>query len=119
MHAFTDAERAERRLTRFEDVKVPVGKLLGLTNKGWRRGEPQDAGVECWITRPVPGGSLVVNLDPGIPVGVVTLFEEQCLTAVWLNDRGGDWRPRGSRTFGELDPVTASEVLADLSSLTI
>ncbi|PRY41731.1 DUF4132 domain-containing protein [Umezawaea tangerina] len=119
VHAFTDAERAERRLTRFEDVKVPVGKLLGLTNKGWRRGEPQDAGVECWITRPVPGGSLVVNLDPGIPVGVVTLFEEQCLTAVWLNDRGGDWRPRGSRTFGELDPVTASEVLADLSSLTI
>ncbi|WNV84677.1 DUF4132 domain-containing protein [Umezawaea sp. Da 62-37] len=118
VHAFTDAERAAKTLTRFEGVEVPVGKLLGLTNRGWRRGEPQDAGVECWITRPVPGGTLVVNLDPGIAVGVVTMFEEQRLTNVWLNDRGGDWRPRGSRTFGELDPITASEVLADLSSLT-
>ena len=118
VHAFTDEERTGNALTRFEGVTVPVGKVLGLVNRGWHRGEPQDAGVECWITKPVPGGSLVVNLDPGIPVGIVTMFEEQKLTSVWLNDRGGDWVRRGSRKFAELDPITASELLADLSSLT-
>ncbi len=118
VHALTQDEVAAPSLKRFENLVVPVGKLLGLTNKGWQRGEPQDAGVECWITRPVPGGSLVVNLNPGIPVGVVTLFEEQTLTDVWLNNGGGAWHRRGSRTFGELDPITASEVLAELTSLT-
>ncbi|MEO6090285.1 MAG: DUF4132 domain-containing protein [Umezawaea sp.] len=119
VHALTEDERTATALKRFQDAKVPVGKLLGLTNKGWQRGQPQDAGVECWITRPLPdGGSVVVNLDPGIAVGVVTMFEEQKLTDVWLNDRGGEWHRRGGRAFGELDPITASEVLADLTSLT-
>ncbi|MCS7481931.1 WGR and DUF4132 domain-containing protein [Umezawaea endophytica] len=119
VHALAEDERSASELKRFQNVTVPVGKVLGLTNKGWRRGEPQDAGVECWITRPVPGGgSIVVNLDPGIPVGVVTLFENQTLSGVWFNDRGSEWRRDGARTFGELDPITASEVLTELTSLT-
>ncbi|HEX6347555.1 DUF4132 domain-containing protein [Umezawaea sp.] len=118
VHRLSEDERTASTLKRFQNTTVPVGKLLGLTNRGWQRGEPQDAGMECWITRPVAGGTVVVNLNPGIAVGVVTMFEDQELTDVWLNDRGGAWRRGGSRTFGELDPITASEVLADLTSLT-
>jgi predicted DNA-binding WGR domain protein len=119
VHALTEDERTATTLERFQDAKVPVGKLLGLTNKGWRRGVPQDAGMECWITRPLPGGgSVVVNLDPGIAVGVVTMFEEQRLADIWHNAGGNEWNRTGARKFGELDPVTASEVLADLTSLT-
>lgn len=96
-----------------------VDKLLGLTNKGWRRGEPQDGGMECWITRPLPGGgTVVVNLDPGIAVGVVTMFEEQRLTDIWHHVGGNEWHRTGARKFGDLDPITASEVLAGLTSLT-
>jgi hypothetical protein len=119
VHALAEDERTASELKRFQNVTVPVGKVLGLTNKGWQRGEPQDAGVECWITRPVPGGgSIVVNLDPGIAVGVVTMFENQTLSGVWFNDRGSEWRRDGARKFGELDPITASEVLTELTSLT-
>ncbi|MGV9364037.1 DUF4132 domain-containing protein [Amycolatopsis sp. NPDC003731] len=116
-----DAEKAATTLKRFEGLKVPVGKVLGLTQRGWVRGEPQDAGIECWISRPAPGGfSVVVDLDPGIAAGDVTWEPEQVLGAIWLDDTGGGhWRRLGStRPFGDLDPVTASEVLADLEGLT-
>ena len=116
-----DAEKSETTLKRFEGLKVPVGKVLGLTQRGWVRGEPQDAGIECWISRPAPGGvSVVVGLDPGIAVGDVTWEPEQVLGTIWLDDTGGGhWRRSGSaRPFGDLDPVTTSEVLADLEGLT-
>ncbi|MBE8525844.1 DUF4132 domain-containing protein [Amycolatopsis sp. H6(2020)] len=116
-----DAEKSATTLKRFEGLKVPVGKVLGLTQRGWVRGEPQDAGIECWISRPAPGGvSVVVDLDPGIAVGDVTWEPEQVLGTIWLDDTGGGhWRRSGSaRPFGDLDPVTASEVLADLEGLT-
>ncbi|CCH31005.1 DUF4132 domain-containing protein [Actinosynnema sp. NPDC047251] len=120
VHRFTDQERTSSRLERFENVPIPVGRLLGLTKHGWRRGTPMDGGVECWMLRPLPGGGTVVaNLDPGIAVGVVDMFPEQKLSGIWVDDGdGGDWSPRGSRRFGELDPVTASELLAELTSLT-
>ncbi|MGM1058652.1 DUF4132 domain-containing protein [Saccharothrix sp. Mg75] len=120
VHALTGAELRASRLERFEGSVVPVGRLLGLTKRGWERGQPQDAGVECWITRPLAdGGAVVVNLDPGIAVGIPHEFPEQQLTDIWVADAAGpDWRPRGGRTFGELDPVTASEVLAEFTALT-
>ncbi|MBY8851742.1 DUF4132 domain-containing protein, partial [Saccharothrix sp. MB29] len=120
VHALDGAERRAAKLERFEGSVVPVGRLLGLTKRGWERGQPQDAGVECWITRPLAdGGSVVVNLDPGIAVGIPHEFPEQKLTDIWVTDASGPgWRPRGGRTFGELDPVTASEVLAEFTALT-
>ncbi|MFC6089859.1 DUF4132 domain-containing protein [Saccharothrix lopnurensis] len=120
VHALGDGERRAARLERFEGSVVPVGRLLGLTTRGWVRGEPQDAGVEGWITRPLAdGGAVVVNLDPGIAVGIPHEFPEQKLTDIWVNDGGGgEWRPRSGRTFGELDAVTASELLAEFTALT-
>jgi hypothetical protein len=121
VYALTGEERASGRLERFEGLIVPVGKVLGLERRGWRRGEPQDAGIERWISRQVTEGRyVVIDLDPGIAVGVVDALPEQTLQYVWLGDRPTDfWPSRGaSRRFGELDPATASEVLADLTELT-
>jgi hypothetical protein len=120
VHALTDEERAATGLARFTGVKVPTTKVLGLERRGWRRGQPQDAGIQGWMERVVPGGrAVVVDLDPGIVVGMVTEFPEQRLDSVWLNDRPtGGWRPEGVLRFGELDPVTASEVLRDLTEVT-
>ncbi|TNY37253.1 DUF4132 domain-containing protein [Thermomonospora catenispora] len=121
VHALTDEERTSGRLPRFEGVTVPGYTVLGLTRRGWERGAPLDNGVERWISKPVPGGlHVVIDLDPGIWVGVRgDDQEDQTLDTVWINDRPDDfWSDdRIRHSFGELDPVTASEVLADLAWL--
>ncbi|WP_244305146.1 DUF4132 domain-containing protein [Kitasatospora cheerisanensis] len=119
--ALTAEESAGHRLHRFEGAKVPVGRLLGLTKRGWRRGSPQDAGVERWFHKPLPDGRhLVVALDPGIWVGAVSENAEQTFSTVWLDTRAYDYWPTHthSERFADLDAVTASELLADLEELT-
>lgn len=124
--ALTEQERAGSRLTRFEGRAVPVGKVLGLVNRSWQRAEPWDGGVEQNITRMISAQLyLTVDLEPGIPVGSVTLLgPEQTLSHVYLSslryggrrgDRPDD--PAGPR-LGDLDPITASELLGDLTRLT-
>ncbi|SDP15628.1 DUF4132 domain-containing protein [Lentzea jiangxiensis] len=121
VHAFAPGEDLVPQLQEYVGRKVPVGKLLGLTQRGWVRGEPQDAGVECWMTRPLPaGGALVACLDPGIAVGAVDVFPEIAFSSLWFSATGrGAWvapRDGGPTTF-EVDPVTASELLSELESL--
>ncbi|MFI0351137.1 DUF4132 domain-containing protein [Actinomadura sp. 9N407] len=116
VHALTEQERDGARLERFEGRAVPVGKVVGLERRGWRRGDPQDAGVESWISRQVADDRFVViGLDPGIIAGAFDEFPEQTLYGVRLTDA-----PHGSRScrFGDLDRATASEILADLLALT-
>jgi hypothetical protein len=111
VHRFTDAELSSAVLDRYRDVEVEVGRLLGLTKGAWERGAPMDAGIENEIRRPLPdGGSIEVTLDPGIVVGEPHEAGPQTLREVGLCG--------GKRTFAELGPVTASEVLAELATLT-
>ncbi|MGW0391859.1 DUF4132 domain-containing protein [Streptomyces sp. NPDC003042] len=119
--AVTEEEAAGARLTRFEGITVPVGKLLGMQKRGWERGVPQDAGVERWFSRRLgPECHLVIALDEGIAVGMTSEFPDQRLDTVWLDKQPGDhWQSRTyPMRFGDLDPVTVSEVLADLTELT-
>ncbi|MEU7033419.1 DUF4132 domain-containing protein [Streptomyces sp. NPDC046237] len=119
--AATEEEAAGARLTRFEGVTVPVGKLLGLQKRGWERGEPQDAGVERWFSRRIgPERHLVIALDPGIAVGNTEMFENQTLETIWLDKRPCDHRAGRDHVlkFADIDPVTVSELLADLTGLT-
>ncbi|WP_326769143.1 DUF4132 domain-containing protein [Streptomyces sp. NBC_01591] len=116
-----EEEYAGYRLTRFEGLKVPIGKVLGLERRGWQRGTPQDAGVERWISKRLGDDCyLVIALDPGIAVGVVDMFPEQNLETVWLDNQPDDhWTRRShSLRFAGMDPVTVSELLGDLAELT-
>ncbi|MFC5003229.1 DUF4132 domain-containing protein [Dactylosporangium cerinum] len=120
VHALTAEERASAELTRFAGRKVPTTTLLGLERRGWQRGVPQDAGVQGWIWRPTPTGrAVVIDLNPGIPIGAFDISPEQEVTTVWLNHRAwGDWLPQHlTLPFAELDDVTASEVLRDLTDI--
>ncbi|MEV6237398.1 DUF4132 domain-containing protein [Lentzea sp. NPDC051838] len=120
VHQLGSGEDLLGRLKKYCDTPYPFGKILGLTKRSWVRGTPQDAGVECWMTRPVPdGGALVVRLDPGIAVGVVDEFPEISLTDVWFSPSGkGEWSaPKDAPTTIALDPVTISELLSELESL--
>ncbi|MFD6531493.1 DUF4132 domain-containing protein [Streptomyces sp. NPDC060184] len=118
--ALTDEERTGNRLARFEGVTVPTVEVLGLERRGWERGAPQDAGVVGWISKRLGEELyLVVGFYEGIVAGSPQAFPDQRLEAVWLGERPGDHWPHGTYThlFGGLDPVTASEALADLTAL--
>ncbi|HEU5031217.1 MAG TPA: DUF4132 domain-containing protein [Spirillospora sp.] len=123
VHALTGAERDGGRLERFEHLKVPLGTVVGLVGRGWEIGAPQDGGVQEWISRRVPGNRhVVIDLEPGIYAGELAASgDHQTLTTVWLGAEAGAHRYRSTRDaplrFGDLDDVTASEILADLTRL--
>ncbi|MCS7480596.1 DUF4132 domain-containing protein [Umezawaea endophytica] len=111
VHRFTEAELTSRVLDRFKGVDVEVGRLLRLTKGAWERGTPMDAGIENEITRPLPGGGTIeITLDPGLVIGEPHESGPQLLREVYLVGT--------KHTFADLNPVTASEVLAELATLT-
>ena len=118
----TGPEGAATRLTRFEGVTVPVGRVLGLVRRGWRRGTPRDAGVEITISRELgPRLHAVIDLDPGIAVGSVEALGDQTLRKVYLSrEPSGSWsrEDEAGLRFDRLDPITASELIGDLTTLT-
>lgn len=123
VYALTDEERASTKLTRFAGLDIPVGRVLGLERRGWQRGAPQDAGIQGWIWRPLPGGgSLTATLDPGITVGYVDEWgQTQRLPEVFLSRYfGGEerWSATDYPTFAALDEIAASELLRDLIEVT-
>ncbi|GAA3861807.1 hypothetical protein GCM10022243_30100 [Saccharothrix violaceirubra] len=120
VHHFTPEDKSRRTLPRFEGRSAPVGAVLGLTKENWQRGRPQDGGLECWITRPLPtGGALVATLEPGIIVGLVEEHPTQTLAHIWISrHQEGTWNPEGTRTLAELDDITLSEIAAELTYLT-
>ncbi|MEV6276111.1 DUF4132 domain-containing protein [Nocardia sp. NPDC051832] len=120
-HTLTTAELGAKTLDRFHGLPVPTGRALGMTKYGWDRQPPQDAGVSNHIFRPIgAAGSVVADLDPGIPVGMVHELGDQKITSVHLTPTGheGSWATDVHRRFGELDPVSASELLRELHILT-
>ncbi|GLW74857.1 hypothetical protein Kpho02_71540 [Kitasatospora phosalacinea] len=123
VHALTEQERAGHRLARFEGGPVvPTVRFLALERRGWERGSPQDNGVSRWLSRRVgPAGHLVVVPERGIAAGTRDVHPEQSVREVWLGPRPGEYRVAGAgaATLAALDPVTASELLADLTELTV
>lgn len=120
VHTPTETELAAHRLTRFEGITVHVGKLLGLERRGWHRTAPEDAGIQGWIERELPGGGgVVIGLDPGIVVGIVDEFVDQKLDEIWVR-RAQDsyWGNERVGSFGDLDAVTRSEIIRDLGEIT-
>ncbi|MEV5543968.1 DUF4132 domain-containing protein [Saccharopolyspora shandongensis] len=120
VHTLTDDEKAATELNRFTGHTVSTYAVVGLERRGWKRAADKENGVESWISRPIPvHREIVLNLDPGIYVGILDEMPEQRLEAVWISIGSASYAsPHSAITFGELDPVIASEILADLTELT-
>jgi len=120
--SLTAEEAATARLTRFEGVTVPTGRVIGLERKGWRRETPQDAGVQGRIELDLgPERQVVIDLDPGIAVGAMDVFPEQKLEMIFVTDgTRSRWHHTtdGHIPLGRLDAVAASEIIRDLTELT-
>lgn len=117
--AFTEAERGAAETHRFDGVRVGGRRLRGLRPQGWST----DTGSEHVhaVQRPVA-------LPDGTRLVAVLRFEDgfwhrpgpegdgiQTLRTLTLSDTG--WRAAAAHRFGDLDPVTASEVLRTPSLL--
>ncbi|APU16001.1 DUF4132 domain-containing protein [Actinoalloteichus fjordicus] len=123
VHRLTEAERSARELSRFQRGRaVPPATILGMASRGWERAEPQGNGEMPWISRPVPGGRrVVIELEPGLSAGDPGAMGDQTLERIWLTEGSPQhWfhGREGSLPFGELDPITASELVTELTGLT-
>nr|WP_059253126.1 WGR and DUF4132 domain-containing protein [Escherichia albertii] len=120
----TEAEHNASELARWADRKCPSGRVMGLANKGWLRGEPQDGGWIGWMIKPLGRWSLIMEIDEGFAVGMspAELSAEQLLSKIWLWDGKAENYGWGSNTsqemqFSALDDITASELINDIESL--
>ncbi|MFF2814976.1 DUF4132 domain-containing protein [Kitasatospora cineracea] len=123
VRSLTAEEAAGHRLPRFEGRTVPAEAAQALARRGpdWSHGETDGNGTRSSLRKLLPDGHrLTVSLDPGLPLGPAAELPDQTLREVWLGTRTGPYSPtaRHLRPFARLDPVTASEVLADLEELT-
>ncbi|EFD5300208.1 DUF4132 domain-containing protein [Escherichia coli] len=123
-YALTEAERNASELTRWAGRKCPSGRGMGLANKGWMRGEPQDGGWIGWMIKPLGRWSLIMEIDEGFAVGMspAELSAEQLLSKLWLWEGKAESYGWGSNStqeaqFSVLDAITASELINDIEAL--
>lgn len=112
------SERAVTKLLRWKGAKVPTGRVLGLVNKGWRRGMAQDGGGIWYFTKPLGDGRVIeLLLDPGIIVGMVNEYPEQELGDVQYGKAGSWGEMRDPDPLTGLDDIATSELIRDLEAL--
>ncbi|MCH0694977.1 WGR and DUF4132 domain-containing protein [Escherichia coli] len=123
-YTLTETERNASELTRWAGRKCPSGRVMGLANKGWLRGEPQDGGWIGWMIKPLGRWSLIMEINEGFAVGMspAELSAEQLLSKPWLWDGKAEsygWGRNSSQEvlFSVLDDITASELINDIESL--
>ncbi|HGW0967161.1 TPA: DUF4132 domain-containing protein [Escherichia coli] len=123
-YALTEAERNASELTRWAGRKCPSGRVMGLANKGWMRGEPQDGGWIGWMIKPLGRWSLIMEIDEGFAVGMspAELSAEQLLSKLWLwegkaESYGWGCNSTQEAQFSVLDAITASELINDIEAL--
>lgn len=123
-YALTETERNASELTRWAGRKCPSGRVMGLANKGWVRGEPQDGGWIGWMIKPLGRWSLIMEIDEGFAVGMspAELSAEQLLSKLWLWEGKAESYGWGSNStqeaqFSVLDAITASELINDIEAL--
>ncbi|MEV4516497.1 DUF4132 domain-containing protein [Dactylosporangium sp. NPDC049525] len=117
-HGLTAQERDRDTLARFVGAKAPSGRFAGLTRGAWRR---TDGLHGDWggIERDLPGGRIaVVELDPGLHYGDVSVDPVQTVTAVRVETGHTGGRGRQRVPLSGLDPIGAFELVRDLEEAT-
>jgi hypothetical protein len=102
--ALEPKEKGKTKLDRVKGRKVKTGKVMGLQNRGWRKGSPQDAGQIYEMVKPLGElGQAELAFDPGINAGGMDSVEpEQTLGELTLPVKAE-----------ALDPILFSELVRD------
>jgi len=116
VHALRDDERGGRELARFDGVKALTKRFYGLDVKGWRRGPAQDSGGVWTYEKPLTD-ELVAELAlvPGLAAERALDEEHQTLGSIGLMTSDDELTP----TWADVDPVAVSELIRDLTQLTM
>jgi predicted DNA-binding WGR domain protein len=117
-YALNANELATTALKRWKGVRVPTVRVIGLVNKGWRRGRPGEGGLFDYMTKPLADGRVIVlALDPGVMSGMLDAKPEQTLGDVTAGpiNRWGDAAHHAQ--MSALDPITLSELIRDMEAL--
>lgn len=118
VYAREPAVESVEKLELVKGIRIDTGKILGLTHRGWRRGEAMDGGVCGWMLKELHGGKVAyLNLDPGIAVGDPMFFAQQELLEVTLGDDSQSWDSSSKYSFGDISAVSYSELVRDLEPL--
>ncbi len=114
----TDAEAKGNVLDRMKDVEVKTSKIQGLESRGWRKGQPQDAGWVWDVWKPLPGGIVAeMGIQGGICMGYMEgTPTEQKLGSVSLRKKD-EWQASKDLTFAALSPAVFSELVRDVDAL--
>ncbi|VVE85410.1 WGR and DUF4132 domain-containing protein [Pandoraea sputorum] len=118
VYRLTDDERKGLLLERWRGVKVPTGHVLGLVNKGWRRGEVGHGGCIWYFTKPLGKGKVIeLSLEPGIIVGALDIYPDQALGALQVGSPSTSGGVREPDALSILDEISASELIRDLERM--
>lgn len=105
IYVLTTAEATSRQLARFAGRSVRGFRITALTGYGWER--PSDAGIYTHLDRRFPIGSVRLTFTLGIVSNADFHWDERTVVDVELT---------GVETvFGDFDPITASELLRQLT----
>ncbi|NDU75108.1 DUF4132 domain-containing protein [Actinomadura sp. DSM 109109] len=116
VHVLEDGERDATRLARFEGRTAHFGRFLGMTSRGWELGEKETGGFRRQVNLMTPDGRhVMVAIEPGIRVLSPEEYADQTVERVMLMT--GRYSGTG-HPFGALDPVAASEIIAELTRVT-
>ncbi|MDO5692959.1 MAG: DUF4132 domain-containing protein [Pseudomonadota bacterium] len=120
--AFTKAELAANRITRFAQRPVAATSLMGLLHKGWRHGVPHEGHwVEVFV-KPIQladGDRLcaLAVLDGGMSLGDLAHQEPLRIARVTLHEDTGTDVFGPAVPLNRLSPIAASELLRDLDRM--
>ncbi len=123
IHELTPEERESKQLLRHRGTPVSAGRLLGLLNKGWERGEAQDGGVVHWLSLPLSDQEHELRLwlgDSGLWIGMgVDQDQDPCIEGVSVvQRRGWAWKVEdGVMPLKNLPRSIASELIDTVEGL--
>jgi hypothetical protein len=114
-YGLNSAERGAKEIRRVEGLTCHYGKLLSLEKLGWRRGEPQDAGIVWWMEKRMSDGpQAFLEFEDGLWTGAMTQTPEQTLKTCWVGKSISD---KERVPLEKLRPIDFSELVADLETL--
>ncbi len=116
-YSLSNTETELTELTRWHGKIVATGKIMGLSHRGWRRGNAQDGGAIWYYTKDIGNDRLIELLfSPGMNVDFYD-ESEQTLENLSIGMKNQDWHSQSHDTFATLDAITASELIRDMDML--
>ncbi|HTJ71497.1 MAG TPA: DUF4132 domain-containing protein [Actinospica sp.] len=124
INTLTEAERAGAPFSRFSNVNVPVEEVRGLFKRGWELVGSRNYSTDDFLKRPTLDGRwLFVGIYPGLGDGFADEYlSKQRLGHVVLHDTASLGAAKSATTSSglhDLDPLTVSELIGDLSRMMI